>query len=55
MLDIRYIRENAEKVQESTRQKGDDVDITKLLQLDDSRRSLQQHIEGFFVTFFLIF
>ncbi len=45
MLDIRYIRENAEKVQESTRQKGYDVDITKLLQLDDSRRSLQQRVD----------
>jgi len=45
MLDIRYIRENAEKVQESTRQKGYDVDITKLLQLDDDRRSLQQRVD----------
>jgi len=42
MLDIRFIRENAERVQESAKQKGYDVDIKKLLELDDSRRELQQ-------------
>lgn len=45
MLDIRYIRENAEKVQDSSRQKGYDVNITKLLQLDDERRSSQQRVD----------
>lgn len=45
MLDIRYIRENADKVQESTRQKGYDVDIQKLLKLDDDRRELQQRVD----------
>ncbi len=45
MLDIRYIRENADKVQASTRHKGYDVDIQKLLQLDDDRRGLQQRVD----------
>lgn len=46
MLDIRFIRENAERVQEATTQKGyKDVDITKLLELDDNRRVLQQQVE----------
>lgn len=45
MLDIRYIRENAEKVQNSSREKGYDVDISKLLQLDDERRSSQQKVD----------
>lgn len=45
MLDIRYIRENAEKVQESTRQKGYNVDIQALLKLDDDRRELQQRVD----------
>jgi len=45
MLDIRFIRENAERVQESAKQKGYNVDITKLLELDDSRRELQQQVD----------
>lgn len=45
MLDIRFIRDNAERVAESTRQKGYDVDIKKLLQLDDDRRELMQRVD----------
>lgn len=46
MLDIRFIRENAEKVQEATARKGyKDVDIKKLLELDDNRRTLQQQVD----------
>ena len=45
MLDIRYIRANAEKVQESTRHKGYDVDISQLLKIDDDRRVLQQRVD----------
>ena len=45
MLDIRFIRENAERVQESAKQKDYDVDITKLLELDDNRRELQQQVD----------
>ncbi len=45
MLDIKFIRENADRVQESTRQKGYDVDIRSLLKLDDDRRTLQQRVD----------
>ncbi|HMS93220.1 MAG TPA: serine--tRNA ligase [Candidatus Saccharibacteria bacterium] len=45
MLDIRYIRANAAKVQESTKQKGYDVDISQLLKVDDDRRALQQRVD----------
>lgn len=45
MLDIRYIRENAERVQESSKHKGYDVDIQKLLELDERRRALQQQLD----------
>lgn len=45
MLDIRYIRENAERVQESAGAKGYTVDIKQLLELDESRRELQQQVD----------
>jgi len=45
MLDIRYIRENAETVAKSAEAKGYGVDIAKLLELDDNRRSLQQQVD----------
>lgn len=45
MLDIQLIRDYPERVQEQTKQKGYDVDITKLLGLDSKRRSLLNQIE----------
>lgn len=45
MLDIRYIRENADEVQKKSKQKGYDVDVSSLLKLDESRRSVQQKAE----------
>ncbi len=42
MLDIRFIRENAAKVQENARNKGYDVDIEELLRCDKAKRELQQ-------------
>ncbi len=45
MLDIRYIRENPDKVQANARNKGYDVSIDDLLQLDDGRRSLQAQVD----------
>lgn len=45
MLDIRFIRENAEKVQASARNKGYDVSIEELLRRDDARRELQQQVD----------
>jgi len=40
MLDIRFIRDNAKRVQEAAGQKGYKVDIAALLKLDDERRGL---------------
>ncbi|MGD8374225.1 MAG: serine--tRNA ligase [Candidatus Woesebacteria bacterium] len=45
MLDIRYVRENADRVQQAAQQKGYAVDVQKLLKLDDKRRSFLQKIE----------
>lgn len=45
MLDIRFIRDNAERVQEAARQKGYDVSIADLLTADDQRRELQQAVD----------
>jgi len=45
MLDIRYIRDNADKVQENAKRKGYTVDIASLLESDRSRRELQQQAD----------
>lgn len=45
MLDIRFIRENAEKVQENAHRKGYDVNIEELLRLDSSRLQLRGQVE----------
>ena len=45
MLDIRFIRENAELVQLNAKQKNYDVDITELLKLDSERRELSQKVD----------
>ena len=46
MLDIRYIREHADCVQESAKNKGyNDVSIAHLLDTDEQRRQLQQQVD----------
>ena len=45
MLDIKFIRENADLVQKSANDKGYAVDIATMLQLDDERRDLQKQVE----------
>lgn len=40
MLDIKFIRENAEKVKQGAKDKNFDVDIDRLLELDTKRRDL---------------
>ena len=45
MLDIRFIRDNADAVQQNAAHKGYDVSIAELLKLDDERRSLQQQVD----------
>ncbi|NCU38930.1 serine--tRNA ligase, partial [Candidatus Saccharibacteria bacterium] len=46
MLDIRFIRENPEKVQKNTEAKGySHISIAELLKIDDNRRVLQQQVD----------
>jgi len=45
MLDIRFIRENSEKVQINAKNKGCDVDIAALLKLDADNKILQSKAE----------
>src|SRR5687767_8290370 len=40
MLDIQFIRENTEQVKQAAKNKNVDVDIDKLLKLDEQWRSL---------------
>jgi seryl-tRNA synthetase len=46
MLDIHFIRENPDLVKEGARKKRVEVDIDRLLQLDNERKALKQEIEG---------
>lgn len=45
MLDIAYIRENRQKVAEAAQNKNIEVDIARLLELDDKRRAILEQIE----------
>lgn len=45
MLDIQFIRDNPEIVEEKSKQKGYDVDVTQLLGFDKERRELTQQVE----------
>lgn len=45
MLDIRFIRENADLVQENARRKGYDVSIATLLKKDDARKELAARVD----------
>lgn len=45
MLDIKFIRENAKLVAEKSKQKGYDVDIEKLLKVDEERRKLIEEVD----------
>lgn len=45
MLDIQYIRENRDQVAQKSKQKGYDVDVHGLLELDERRRSLLSEID----------
>jgi seryl-tRNA synthetase len=46
MLDIRYIRQNTEKIREAVVKKRFDLDVDALLALDDRRRQLQQELDA---------
>ncbi len=45
MLDIKFIRENKDIVAAGAKKKRIEVDLDKLLELDDKRRELQQSID----------
>ncbi|MDA1317095.1 MAG: serine--tRNA ligase [bacterium] len=45
MLDIQFIRDNSEKVKAAAKNKNREVDIDKLLMLDEKRRGLIQQIQ----------
>jgi len=45
MLDIKYIRENADEIKEAVKNKNIDIDIDKLLQIDEQRREMQAKID----------
>lgn len=45
MLDINFIRENLDLVQKSAKEKGYIIDIKKVIELDDSRKSVLQETE----------
>ena len=45
MLDIRFIRDNADAVQENARRKNYNVDIAELLKQDDARREVSAKVD----------
>ena len=45
MLDIRFIRENAQLVAEKAQQKGYEIDVRRLVEIDINRRDLATQIE----------
>lgn len=45
MLDIKFIRENPKLVAEKSKQKGYEVDVEKLLKVDEDRRKLIEEVD----------
>jgi len=45
MLDIRYLRQNADFVRKKMRQRGQDIDLDRFLSLDWERRDILQEVE----------
>lgn len=45
MLDIQFIRDNAETVQEKSKQKGYNIDVSELLKVDGERREVLTEVE----------
>src|SRR5689334_19157594 len=46
MLDIKFIRDNADKVKEAIKNKRIDLDLEELLDLDAKRRDFMTELEG---------
>ncbi|PKM79166.1 MAG: serine--tRNA ligase, partial [Firmicutes bacterium HGW-Firmicutes-13] len=45
MLDLKYIRQNPEKVREALKNKGETADLDKLFRKDEERRELLYEVE----------
>lgn len=45
MIDIRFLREQPDVVAQNAKNKGYDVDVNKIVALDDERRTLQQQVD----------
>ncbi|MFC1502490.1 serine--tRNA ligase [bacterium] len=45
MLDLRYIRDNPDKVKKSNTARGSEVDVDRLLDLDQQRRTIIQSVD----------
>ena len=45
MLDVKFIRENLELVEKSTREKGYKIDIKEILKADDERKAILAEVE----------
>ncbi|MDI6777282.1 MAG: serine--tRNA ligase [Syntrophales bacterium] len=45
MLDIKYLRQNADFVRKKMRQRGQDIDLERFLSLDAERRDIIQEVE----------
>ena len=46
MLDVKFIRENLDLVEKSTKEKGYKVDVREVLELDDKRKAILTEVEG---------
>ncbi len=46
MLDIKFVRENKEKIKEAIKNKNIDLDLDELLELDEKRRKMQTEIDN---------
>ena len=45
MLELRYIRENVDKVREYLKNRNSDFDLDSLIKLDEERRNILQEVE----------
>ena len=46
MLDVKFIRENLELVEKSTKEKGYKINVTEVLSLDDKRKEILNYMRG---------
>ena len=45
MLDVKFIRENLELVEKSTKEKGYKINVKEVLEVDDKRRNILSEVE----------